>query len=82
MDAVGEEGAGAPPPATEVLDAFGTLSISEHGISRFFGPTGGSEVRRTNSIAVHGTCIDMTRIRFHRACYLYVPPAIILVKHV
>ncbi|KAF4612588.1 hypothetical protein D9613_012706 [Agrocybe pediades] len=27
----------------EVLDAFGTLSISEHGISRFFGPTGGSE---------------------------------------
>lgn len=31
------------PP--EALDAFGTLSISEHGISRFFGPTGGSEVR-------------------------------------
>jgi len=28
----------------EALDAFGTLSISEHGISRFFGPTGGSEV--------------------------------------
>lgn len=28
----------------EVLDAFGTLSISDHGISRFFGPTGGSEV--------------------------------------
>lgn len=30
------------PP--EVLDAFGTLSITDHGISRFFGPTGGSEV--------------------------------------
>lgn len=30
------------PPA--VMDAFGTLSISEHGISRFFGPTGGPEV--------------------------------------
>ncbi|KAK0236242.1 fungal-specific transcription factor domain-containing protein [Armillaria nabsnona] len=32
----------AQPPA-EVIDAFGTLSISDHGISRFFGPTGGSE---------------------------------------
>ena len=28
----------------EVIDALGTLSISDHGISRFFGPTGGSEV--------------------------------------
>ncbi|KAK7061069.1 hypothetical protein VNI00_000804 [Paramarasmius palmivorus] len=27
----------------EAIDAFGTLSISDHGISRFFGPTGGSE---------------------------------------
>ncbi|KAJ7234763.1 fungal-specific transcription factor domain-containing protein [Mycena haematopus] len=32
--------AGANP---DVIDAFGTLSISDHGISRFFGPTGGSE---------------------------------------
>lgn len=36
------------PPAPmgqtgEVIDALGTLSISDHGISRFFGPTGGSE---------------------------------------
>lgn len=30
--------------APDVIDAFGTLSISDHGISRFFGPTGGSEV--------------------------------------
>ncbi|KAJ7722887.1 fungal-specific transcription factor domain-containing protein [Mycena maculata] len=30
----------------DVIDAFGTLSISDHGISRFFGPTGGSEVSR------------------------------------
>ncbi|RDB19140.1 putative transcriptional regulatory protein C1F7.11c [Hypsizygus marmoreus] len=30
-------------PAPDVIDAFGTLSISDHGISRFFGPTGGSE---------------------------------------
>jgi hypothetical protein len=30
---------------TDVIDALGTLSISDNGISRFFGPTGGSEVR-------------------------------------
>ncbi|KAF9232449.1 fungal-specific transcription factor domain-containing protein [Melanogaster broomeanus] len=34
---------GAPSHPLEVLDAFGTLSITDHGISRFFGPTGGSE---------------------------------------
>lgn len=28
----------------DAIDAFGTLSISDHGISRFFGPTGGVEV--------------------------------------
>ncbi|KAJ2927802.1 hypothetical protein H1R20_g9292, partial [Candolleomyces eurysporus] len=27
----------------EIIDAFGTLSVSQHGVSRFFGPTGGSE---------------------------------------
>ncbi|KAJ3553139.1 hypothetical protein NP233_g12716 [Leucocoprinus birnbaumii] len=32
-----------PPTQSDVIDAFGTLSISDHGISRFFGPTGGSE---------------------------------------
>ncbi|KAG9313263.1 hypothetical protein JVU11DRAFT_6728 [Chiua virens] len=36
-----ESGAATHPP--EILDAFGTLSITDHGISRFFGPTGGSE---------------------------------------
>lgn len=35
---------GGPSHPPEVLDAFGTLSITDHGISRFFGPTGGSEV--------------------------------------
>ncbi|KAF7313921.1 Zn(2)-C6 fungal-type domain-containing protein [Mycena chlorophos] len=40
--AVPEEG--NPPSNTgDVIDAFGTLSISDHGISRFFGLTGGSE---------------------------------------
>lgn len=35
--------------AGEVIDAFGTLSIAQHGVARFFGPTGGSEVRVTIS---------------------------------
>ncbi|KIM39410.1 hypothetical protein M413DRAFT_446927 [Hebeloma cylindrosporum] len=40
----------------EALDAFGTLSISEHGISRFFGPTGGSEsLLLTNLDSNHGS---------------------------
>ncbi|KAF8172439.1 fungal-specific transcription factor domain-containing protein [Pholiota molesta] len=39
----GEDVAGPVAQSGDVLDAFGTLSISEHGISRFFGPTGGSE---------------------------------------
>ncbi|KAH7891022.1 hypothetical protein F5I97DRAFT_1798533 [Phlebopus sp. FC_14] len=30
-------------PTTELWDTFGTLSITDHGIARFFGPTGGSE---------------------------------------
>jgi hypothetical protein len=35
---------GNAPAAHEILiDAFGTLHITDHGISRFFGPTGGSE---------------------------------------
>ena len=36
--------AAGPSNPPEILDAFGTLSITDHGISRFFGPTGGSEV--------------------------------------
>lgn len=35
---------GTPSHPPEVLERFGTLSITDHGISRFFGPTGGSEV--------------------------------------
>ena len=44
-DVGGEDGSAPAGQTGEVLEAFGTLSISEHGISRFFGPTGGSEVR-------------------------------------
>ncbi|TRM68025.1 fungal-specific transcription factor domain-containing protein [Schizophyllum amplum] len=33
----------APQPRDDMIDAFGTLSISAHGVSRFFGPTGGAE---------------------------------------
>lgn len=40
----GEDSAPSHPP--EIMDAFGTLSISDHGVSRFFGPTGGPEVRK------------------------------------
>jgi len=36
-----EAGPSHPP---EIMDAFGTLSISDHGVARFFGPTGGPEV--------------------------------------
>ncbi|KAF9474117.1 hypothetical protein BDN70DRAFT_885189 [Pholiota conissans] len=42
-EAGAEETSGPSTQSGDVLDAFGTLSISEHGISRFFGPTGGSE---------------------------------------
>ncbi|KAG1738523.1 fungal-specific transcription factor domain-containing protein [Suillus lakei] len=37
------DNAAGPSNPPEILDAFGTLSITDHGISRFFGPTGGSE---------------------------------------
>ncbi|KAI0698383.1 hypothetical protein BC835DRAFT_1269122 [Cytidiella melzeri] len=39
----------SPLPTSNIIDAFGTLSVSEHGISRFFGPTGGTEASRLNS---------------------------------
>ncbi|KAJ8509272.1 hypothetical protein ONZ45_g8546 [Pleurotus djamor] len=43
MDEDGGGGSVGSNPNAEVLEVFGTLSISDHGISRFFGPTGGSE---------------------------------------
>ncbi|KDQ62020.1 hypothetical protein JAAARDRAFT_123795 [Jaapia argillacea MUCL 33604] len=39
----------ANPP--ELIDAFGTLSIAENGIARFFGPTGGLEAENDTSPA-------------------------------
>ncbi|KAJ7040931.1 fungal-specific transcription factor domain-containing protein [Mycena alexandri] len=47
----GSSGAVVGAPGGDVIDAFGTLSISDHGISRFFGPTGGSEVSSTHASA-------------------------------
>ncbi|KAJ7476655.1 fungal-specific transcription factor domain-containing protein [Mycena latifolia] len=41
--APGTEGTTPTGAGGDVIDAFGTLSISDHGISRFFGPTGGCE---------------------------------------
>ncbi|GJE99289.1 fungal-specific transcription factor domain-containing protein [Phanerochaete sordida] len=32
-----------PSNPPDIIDAFGTLSVSEHGVSRFFGSTGGAE---------------------------------------
>lgn len=43
-DTPADETMGQATQTGDAIDAFGTLSISEHGISRFFGPTGGSEV--------------------------------------
>ena len=43
-DTPADENMGQATQTGDAIDAFGTLSISEHGISRFFGPTGGSEV--------------------------------------
>ena len=33
-----------PSSSGDVVSAFGMLSMSERGVSRFFGPTGGTEV--------------------------------------
>lgn len=35
----------------DVIEAFGTLSVYDHGVSRFFGPSGGPEVRLTRLYA-------------------------------
>jgi hypothetical protein len=40
-----DESSGGSDPSSDVIAALGKLSISDHGISRFFGPTGGLEVR-------------------------------------
>ncbi|CAL1714453.1 unnamed protein product [Somion occarium] len=32
-----------PVKPADVIEAFGTLSVYDHGVSRFFGPTGGTE---------------------------------------
>ena len=43
-----DEDMGTPEQSTagsgDVVSAFGMLSMSDHGVSRFFGPTGGTEV--------------------------------------
>lgn len=45
------EDSGSPPHPPDVIDAFGTLSISDHGISRFFGSSGGSESLLISSLS-------------------------------
>ncbi|KAF8065083.1 hypothetical protein FPV67DRAFT_1501416 [Lyophyllum atratum] len=38
-----EDAQNTPQGSPDVIDAFGTLSISADGVSRFYGPTGGPE---------------------------------------
>lgn len=42
-----EPSSSSAAPDDQVIEAFGTLSMLEHGVSRFFGPTGGTEVSDT-----------------------------------
>ena len=42
-DIIGNQDENATAAHEILIDAFGTLHITDHGISRFFGPTGGSE---------------------------------------
>jgi hypothetical protein len=60
---------GSPGTGThaDVIDALGTLSISDHGISRFFGPTGGSEVRILNYMSIPTISIKLPSF-LPRAC--------------
>lgn len=53
-DTPADESMGQATQTGDAIDAFGTLSISEHGISRFFGPTGGSEVMSLSSTHIFG----------------------------
>lgn len=55
-----------PSNSGEVIDAFGTLSISDYGTSRFFGPTGGTEVSHYNDR------LASSRLMLYRfsTCYL------------
>ena len=60
---------GAVGQATDVIDALGTLSISDNGISHFFGPTAGSEVR----IIFYNYCSE-NQYMICRVYCSYVPP--------
>lgn len=52
------DNAAGPSNPPEILDAFGTLSITDHGISRFFGPTGGPECLLTSDKIVQDEYTD------------------------
>jgi hypothetical protein len=56
VDGGAQKGNAKADGGADIIDAFGTLTISDHGISRFFGLTGGSEVcaRSLLSIALVG----------------------------
>jgi hypothetical protein len=60
-----------PVHSPDIIDAFGTLSVSEHGVSRFFGPTGGAEVRDRHL----ANMFLMSSIHYS-ICYTYVSPPV------
>lgn len=45
----------AEEPTEAVVNAFGTMSIMDHGVSRFFGPTGGPEGLLLVSLISHSS---------------------------
>lgn len=55
-DMTDAESTPARPP--DIIDAFGTLSVSEHGVSRFFGPTGGAEYLLYDDYGSNASCED------------------------
>jgi len=65
----GDEDAGkaedsGPSHPPEIMDAFGTLSISDHGVSRFFGPTGGPEVSNPSVGGIQVDCLTRLTTEF------------------
>lgn len=46
----------------DVIEAFGTLSVYDRGVSRFFGPSGGAEVRGHSITVVCRTICQDLRI--------------------
>lgn len=76
VDAEAEEEVASEPmqgTSSDIMDAFGTLSMSDYGVSRFFGPTGGSETAGAGF--PYSTCYIIMNTRQTKA-RLALPPGI------